>query len=258
MASLSITLAAILTLPIAAFAECPAAIDAIATDRPTISNASSVVPYASLQWENGASAVRGSEITTYDLPETRLRLGIAGCTELLVDLPDYTHATGRGGIDGASNIAPAVKHQFQDLPDGLTLSGTVGIFLNSGDKAIAGPGPAPYAQLPWSVDLGGGWSANGMLSETLHPRGPNGNGASQTSLYLDRTIAENYDLFVEYANDYQRHSAALNRVGIGASCRLAPTRQIDFAIGSGLNRASPDLFVTLGYSLRFDRLFGAR
>ena len=231
--------------------------DPIATDRPTFANSSSVVPIGSLQFENGFSANQGHGVTTYDLPETRARIGISDCTELLVDVPDYTRADTREGINGASNIGPAVKHQLQGLIDGLTLSATLGVFLNTGDKDIAGRGPAPYGQLPWSYDLGDGWSVNGMFSETFHPRGPNDHGATQTSFYVDRTVGENADVFTEYVNDYQHGAATLNRVAVGGSYRYLPTRQIDFKVGTGVNGASSNWFFTLGYSFRFDRLFAA-
>ncbi len=236
-------------------ADCPTPADSIITDRPTAANSSAVVPAGSLQFENGLAFSRGQAVTTYDLPETRARLGLDSCTEFLIDLPDYTHAETRNGLDGATNIGPAVKHQFQGLIDGLTLSGTAGTFLNTGDKRIAGRGPAPYVQLPWSYDLGQGWSVNGMYSATFHPRDPGSGADYQTSLYLDKTVGEKADIFVEYINDLQHGAAALNRVSLGGSYRYAPTRQVDLKIGTGLNGASPDWYVTVGYSVRFDTLF---
>ena len=239
----------------AAWAGCPVADDTIVTDRPTVANSSSVVPMGSLQLENGIQVSRGQGATTTDLPETRTRLGLGGCTELLVDWPDYTHAAVTHGVDGTTNIGPAVKHQFQDLPDGLTLSGTVGSFLNTGDKSIAGRGPAPYVQMPWSYDLGDGWSANGMFSETFYPREANSNPDQQTSIYMDKTVGEKSDLFVEFINDYKLGTGPLNRIDVGGSYRCTPTHQIDLKVGAGLNGASPDWYVTLGYSFRFDQLF---
>lgn len=119
-------------------ADCPAPDDPIVTDRPSVANSSATVPEGSLQFENGMSVDRGPAGTIYDLPETRARLGVSACTEFLVDLPDYTRADRKGGVDGATNIGPAAKHEFQGLPDGSTLFGAIGTFLGTGDKAIAG------------------------------------------------------------------------------------------------------------------------
>src|SRR5579863_9424385 len=66
---------------------CPTANDEIATDRPDVTNSSVVVPSGSIQSENGVnlSSRNGSQII--DGTNTRWRLGIASCLELLVDLP---------------------------------------------------------------------------------------------------------------------------------------------------------------------------
>src|ERR1700761_3470073 len=131
--------------PAAVRADCLTAEDGIATDRPTGPNSSPTVPQGSVQFENGAGAAHGQGSITYDLPETRVRFGAFACTEFLADLPDYTH--GRG-FAGTTDLSPAVKHQWQDLPEGLTLWTTVGVAVPTGDKTISGRGPAPYIQLP--------------------------------------------------------------------------------------------------------------
>ena len=71
--------------PIAAADGCPRAADEIATDRPDVTNSSIVVPVGSLQSENGVniSAREGARI--FDGTNSRLRLGVAPCVEVLVD-----------------------------------------------------------------------------------------------------------------------------------------------------------------------------
>ncbi|PRC91235.1 transporter [Solimicrobium silvestre] len=246
----------VLLTPAFANAACPNPDDPIATDRSSVANSSSVLPAASIQFENGISNTRDQGITTYDLTETRVRIGLGGCTEFLVDLPNYTHAeVSNGGVSGFSNLGPAVKHQFPEFISGLILSATLGVYLNTGDSTIAGAGPAPYAQLPWSVDLGSNWSINGMLSATSHRHDVNNNAAYQTSVYLDRIINDNADMFVEYINDYQLAAMTVNRVDIGGSYRLTPHQQLDAKVGAGLNSAAPSWYFTVGYSFRFDHLF---
>lgn len=245
-------LAALLcALPGAVLAECLTAEDGIATDRPTGPNSSPTVPAGSLQFENGAGAVHVQGATTYDLPETRARFGLASCTEFLVDLPDYTHGN---GIAGTSDLSPAIKHQFQNLPDGLTLWTTVGMALPTGDKRISGRGVAPYVQLPASYDLGSGFTLNGMYSVTFHPSDQGNEPLSQTSVYLDRTLTEQSDFFVEYVNAYQPGTATQNSVDFGGAWRYATLRQIDMKMGFGVNRAAPDWYVSIGYSFRFDHI----
>jgi hypothetical protein len=236
-------------------ADCAGPDSPISTDRPSVANSSAVVPGGSLQFENGLSITRAQGVTTDDLPETRARLGLGACNELLMDLPDYTRADTRNGVSGFSDVGPAFKHQLQGLPEGWTLSGIAGTLLNTGDTRIAGRGPMPYLQLPWSRDLGRGWSINGMFDETWHRHDSDENRSSQTSLYLDKSVSDATDVFVEYVNDYQRGASVENRVGMGGSYRYTPTQQIDLKIETGLNAASPNWYITAGYSFRFDRLF---
>src|ERR1700693_6611291 len=60
---------------------CPTSASEISTDRPDVTNSSRVVPYGSLQSENGVdwTVRQGSDIISGT--ETRLRLGIAQCSE---------------------------------------------------------------------------------------------------------------------------------------------------------------------------------
>lgn len=210
------------------------------------------MPQGSVQFENGAGAAHGQGSTTYDLPETRVRFGAFACTEFLADLPDYIH--GRG-FAGTTDLSPAVKHQFQDLPDGLSLWTTVGVALPTGDKTISGRGPAPYIQLPATYDLGGGMTLNGMYSVTFHTRDAGDEPLSQTSVYLDRTMTDSTDMFVEYVNSYQPGAATQNSIDFGGSWRYSELRQLDFKMGFGVNRAAPDWYFSIGYSLRFDHIF---
>jgi len=235
-----------------ASADCLTAEDGIATDRPTGPNSSPAVPQGSVQFENGVGAVHAQGETIYDLPETRARFGVFACTEFLVDLPDYTHLR---SFSGATDLSPAVKHQFQDLPDGLTLWTTVGVALPTGDKRLSGRGAAPYIQLPATYDLGDGFTLNGMYSVTFHPSDPGNEPLNQTSVYLDRAVTESSDVFVEYVNAYQPGMATQNSIDFGGSWRYTALRQIDVKLGFGVNRAAPDWYFTVGYSLRFDQLF---
>ena len=61
----------------------------IATDRPTVTNSSIVVPYGSLQAENGFLETDSQGQNIADAPETLLRLGVAAKTELRFTVPDY-------------------------------------------------------------------------------------------------------------------------------------------------------------------------
>jgi hypothetical protein len=233
----------------------PTAGSSIATDRPTFANSSAVVPAGSVQLENGFGGSQSTGTTTWDLPETRVRLGIDACTEVLVDLPDYTVSDTSHGAHGWTSIAPTIKHQFDGLPDRLTLSAAIGVALPTGARQIVGHGPVPYVQLPWTFDLHGGWTINGMFSAIFHPDATASTRDYQSIVFVDKSVVDKADVFLEYANDSQPGAPALNRLSFGGSYRYAPTRQFDVKIGVGLNAAFPDRYFTVGYSMRFDRLF---
>jgi hypothetical protein len=240
---------------VAAFADgCPDTSQDIVTDRPSVTNSSVVVPTGSLQLENGINWTAHPGQGALDGPNTRLRLGIVDCTEMLVDLPDYT-----GGIDGHepvgfSDIAPAIKHQFGGLPQGTNLSATAGLTLPTGARVISGSGYNPYLQFPWTQDLGEGWTAGGMISTTWLTSQPVSETVFQPSFLIDRQVGAHADVFAEYIGDYQTRGLPAQLLNFGWSYRLTQTQQIDFHAGIGLNRNSPDYFVGIGYSLRLDGL----
>src|ERR1700736_4766526 len=90
---------------------CPTAKDEIATDRPDVTNSSIVVPTGSLQSENGVNISARDGGRTIDGTNTRWRLGVAPCLELLVDVPTYFASIRAPGSSGFSDVAPAVTWQ---------------------------------------------------------------------------------------------------------------------------------------------------
>src|SRR5215472_5618856 len=68
---------------------CPTNSDPIATDRPDVTNSSLVVPAGSLQAENGIDWTVRHGSNALNGTNTRLRLGVAHCTEFLIDVPTY-------------------------------------------------------------------------------------------------------------------------------------------------------------------------
>ena len=73
----------------------------IATDRPDVTNSSVVVPVGSLQNENGINVSRRAGADIFDGTNSRWRLGIAPCFEVLIDLPTYVGTFRGAGIWGS-------------------------------------------------------------------------------------------------------------------------------------------------------------
>ncbi len=245
----------LLLIPFSVSAGCLSADDPISTDRPSVANTSDTVPKGSVQLEGGVTETRNQGIWTIDLPETRMRVGVTDCTEILADFPDYYRSSTTGANQGTTNPGLAIKHQFPDWVDGLTLLGTIGVLLDTGDAAIAGAGSNAYAQVPWSYDFGNSWSINGMFSTLEQRHAPNTNSIYVSTLYLDRVVNDKSDMFVEFANNDQKEVASVNTWGLGGAYRITQMQQFDFKVGSGLNKAGPGFYMTIGYSVRLNRLF---
>jgi len=234
---------------------CPTSTSDIATDRPDVTNSSLVVPVGSLQNENGINTTGQGPEKSIDGTNSRWRLGVAPCLEILVDLPNYVGGLKGGADSGFTDVSPAVKWQFSSLPEQWNLSMTAGAGLPTGASRIAGSGVQPYLQFPWSHDLGGGWGTSGMFTTFFSPSDPSNHQTTQATFVLERQVTERASLFVEYVATYPDRGGSVDLINSGGTFVLTKTQQIDFHVAFGLNRNSPDYIVGVGYSIRFDGLF---
>jgi hypothetical protein len=240
--------------PVYALADCATIAEPIDTDRPDTPDDSPTVPPGSLQIENGVGVSRGGGVTSVDLPETRLRLGLSACTEFLIDLPDYSRALGHGA-HGLGDPALGLKHQFEDLPGPFQLWAAAGVGLPIGTRQIAGRGAQPFLQLPAAVDLSEWLTLAAQYLVTFHPGDLDTSPQHQASLDIEADVTDDLGLFFEYTGTYRQGAAPSNTADFGATYRLTDLHQIDILVGKGLNTAAPDWYFTIGYSLRFDQLF---
>jgi Putative MetA-pathway of phenol degradation len=235
--------------------QCPQKESQIATDRPDVTNSSLVLPQGSFQNENGVNFTQRDGGHEFDGTNSRLRLGIAPCLEILVDLPTYFAAVNGPLNSGSTNVTPAIKWQISPIPGKIDLSATFGAGLPTGTKSIAGPGVQPYVQFPWSLELGGGWGISGMFTNFFAPADPANKVSTETTFALERELTERTFLFIEYVGDYHIHGGPGYLLNSGGGYRFTPTQQIDFHIGVGLNDNAPTYIFGIGYSFRVDSLF---
>jgi hypothetical protein len=239
---------------------CPTNANEIATDRPDITNSSLVVPVGSLQAENGLDWTVRDGSNALDATNTRVRLGIAQCTELLVDVPSYFGPVNGSQPSGFSNLVVSLKRELT-VPFGFDLSATLGVGFPTGTAKVSGRGYQPYLQFPWSYGLTPGWELAGMFTLFWSPHESSQSLVFQPTLSLEREIGLWANVFVEYAGDYD-HQPPAHLLDGGAAWRFTRNQQIDFHAGVGLNRSSPALngvpaaqYFGIGYSIRLDRLF---
>jgi Putative MetA-pathway of phenol degradation len=265
-------------------AECPSPSSEIATDRPDVTNSSLVVPEGSFQSENGINVSHRDGASIFDGTNSRVRLGVAPCLEILVDVPNYFATFGhwagsgyisirpaprsilidprvyfetrRGGTDfGFTDVIPAMKWQISPEPGKLDLSVTAGVGLPSGVKRIAGPGFQPYIQFPWSRELEDGWGLSGMITEFFHPSDSPSTFISEVTFVIEKKLTEKISVFVEYVGDYPDQSSPSPLLNFGIVYHLTRTQQLDMHLAFGLNHNAPDYIAGIGYSFRLDGLF---
>jgi hypothetical protein len=239
-----------------AFADgCPQPSNPIDTDRPDITNSSHVVPVGSLQFENGINVTTPDRSLVVDGTNTRVRLGIAPCFEVLVDLPTYFATLSGPASSGFTDLAPAVKWQISPVPGKIDLSAVIGMGLPTGTTRLVGPGPQPYVQFPWSWEVSELWAFNGMFTAFFHPSDPVVREVSQSTFVVERKFGDKASVFLEWIGEFPTDAPASHLLNSGALYRISKNEQLDFHIGAGLNAQAPSFIFGIGYSYRFDKLF---
>src|SRR5258708_702192 len=184
---------------------CPSSADEISTDRPDVTNSSRVVPYGSLQAENGIDWTSRERSNVIGGSETRLRLGVARCTEVLADVPTYFYSLDGRAPSGFSDLVVSVKRELP-VPFGFHLSATGGLGFPTGATKISGGGYDPYVQFPWSHAISDHWSLHGMFTVTWFTSEHRINPTFEPTLSLERALGPTRDLFVEYVGEYPTHA----------------------------------------------------
>ena len=222
----------------------------ISTDRPSVANSSVVVPQGGLQFENGLLVTHTQGQFVLDLPETSVRYGLLGKTELRLTVPDYYHnlPNGAGTASGFGDLAIGVKQQLGPLPGNFNLSAMFSLSFPTGADAISSHGYDPALQLPWSRALSTKWTLGGQAAFYWPTLAGSHNFTGETTFYLDRQLSKPWDAFVEYVGDFPERGGSRQLLHFGTSYKLAPHHQIDFHAAVGLTHSAQDYYVGFSYS----------
>ena len=90
------------------------------------------------------------------------------------------------------------------------------------------------------------------LSDVVNSRTP------EATFAIEKDMTEKMSLFVEYVGDYPGSASPSQLLNSGGLYHLSPTQQVDFHVAFGLNHNAPSYIVGVGYSFRFDGLFGGQ
>ena len=225
----------------------------IATDRPSVTNSSIVVPAGSLQLENGFLETSSQGHSIVDAPETLVRFGVATRTELRFVVPDYYHnLSSTGGLgSGFGDFAFGVKEQLGPIPGGFDVSAILFLSFPTGAHNVSSGGYDPGLQVPWSRALSAKWTAAGMFSLYWPTQGNTRNLTGEATFLIDRQLTGPWDALVEYAGRFPESGGPQHLLHFGTALKVAKRQQIDFHFGFGLSSAAVDHFIGIGYSFRF-------
>ncbi len=224
----------------------------IATDRPSFTASSIVVPIGSLQFENGFLETTSQGQTGFDFPETEVRFGILSKTELRLTTPDYyaNYNTGLGFGSGFGDLLIGVKQQLGPAR-GFDVSLIASLSLPTGAKVLSSHGYDPQLQLPWSRQISKNWTMAGMFGLLWPTQGASRNLTGQTTFLFDRQLTKPWDAFIEYGGMFPQRGGPQQVLHVGTSYKITPQQQLDFHFGFGLSSAAPSHFIGFGYSFRF-------
>lgn len=226
---------------------------AISTDRPAVTDSSAVVPYGVFQAENGLLDTDNQGHRTLDFPETLIRVGIAGSTELRFTAPDYyqNSVSVAGSQSGFGDLAAGIKQQLHSASGGFEVAAVVSLSFPTGAHAISSHGYDPSFQLPWSHPLSSNWTAAGMLSVYEPTENGSHRVVGESTFLVDRQLTKPWDTFIEYAGDFPQAGGPRHLLHLGTAYKIRPQHQVDLHVGVGLSATAVDRFVGVGYSFRF-------
>jgi hypothetical protein len=166
-------------------------------------------PKASLQAENGLTWTNDQLDRVATLCQTLLRLGLCHRTELRLTLPSYSLDFSRAlGSSGVTDISIGFKQQLGPLPGGFDLSLIMASSVPAGTADKTTHRLDPFLKVPWSRELGNGWSVGGMASIFWPTEEGKRNLTWETTFVLQRDLSRSPDVFAEYGGDYPRRAGA--------------------------------------------------
>ena len=210
-----------------------------------------MVPFRSVQLENGVNWAVYPTAQTFDGSETRVRIGAFHCGELLIDLPNYIMSFKGVSASEFSGVVLSAKRQFFVQSPSFSLSVIAGLGVPGIGVSAADHGYVPYIQSPWSRSLADGWSVNGMVTARWSTATDT---TLESTLGIGRDVGCRGNVFAEYIVDYASRVAASQIIDGGGSWHLTAKQQVDVHVGVGLSGASPHYYLGVGYSLRIDRI----
>jgi hypothetical protein len=247
-------------LMLALVAQAHAGDDAIVPDRPGLAESSQVVGKGRFQLE--ASFARehdanGQETVHTTTTPTLLRYGLGDSLELRVETDGRTHAwsAAGGNARGYADTELGIKWHVADAHGSAPSVGVLAhVALPTGSAAFRGEGVRPSLRVSSEWDLPAELSLGvmpGIAAETSDDGRRFTKGIFAVS--LGKAWTAQLHGFVELAAPrIARARDGGNQFGVDAGLAYLPSEncQVDFSVGHGLNRRTPELSWNVGVSFR--------
>jgi Putative MetA-pathway of phenol degradation len=237
------------------------AVEDLETDRPDITESSSVVGAGLWQLETGVlfQSDRTDPVTAHDTsaPNVLMRIGVSSRMEIRIGgegfLAESLSTPGSSMATGASDLELGLKYKFVDQSRaGVDISVIPIISMPTGSDAFTTGGYDPTVKLVLQRDLPRGFGIGGNLifasiTEDNHR-------FTQTSV----SASLGHDLKAGWAGFWELYGAsALSRDGgrawlfdTGVTHTIGKNVQIDVSVGRGLTTDAPDWFLGAGFAIR--------
>jgi hypothetical protein len=241
--------------------------DEISTDRPDFVESSLVVGRGAFQVETsltGESDHRNGLHSRTTVTPTLLRFGVSDTVELRLETEGFTRITDRdaAGIAtttrGFADVAVGLKWHAADADEATgrpSMAWLVDADLPSGSSSLRGQGVRPALRFVAEWELPGDLSV-GVMPGVFVDRDDQGQRytAGLAAVTVGKDLGGPWRGFGEIAAQRiapSRHGGSAVTFDFGVARALGADAQIDAAIALGLNRNTPDVLWTIGYSVRF-------
>jgi hypothetical protein len=232
----------------------------LVTDRPDITESSSVVGRGIWQLESGFSferdGGRADGARGLSAPMALVRLGLSDRLELRIGADGFVSskslAAGAPRISGLSDLDVGVKYVLADQARlGVDLAVIPFVSLPTGSRDVSSGGYDPTVKLTWARDLPRGFGLSGNLNVNSTTDGERFT-SREVMVSLGHGLAGGWSGFWEAygASALERGGSAAWLVDTGVTHPWGANAQFDVSVGRGLNAAAPNWFFGIGVSMR--------
>lgn len=241
--------------------------DSIATDRPDFVESSDTVGKGrfqietSMAWERDRS---GGVTARMRSTPTLLRLGVSEDLELRLETDGRLRAKVSGpGISeresGWADIALGVKWHWRDGDEKTGAPGMAWLLhvdMKTGSPAFRASSVRTSLRMVAEWELPGGWTAGvmpGLYTERSDATGKRYVGGILAGV-VGKSLTEKLRTFVELSGQQitsDRNGGSVLTADTGLAYLINNSTQVDMAVSRGLNKTTPDLAWTVGFSAKF-------